>query len=228
MASFGRQSRIRRVGGLAVSLAAAPFAWLWVATMRSADDPLTLRVRLDMAIWTAVLGTPFMIAARLLWRACWRQAGARLSALDGPAWLLAAAAATLPPDRRDWGAAMAAELAQVRDRAARWRFAAGCARAAVFPPGGSRAAVVAAPWFPAHHLGHAPAGDGGGPGGGAGRLPVAGAGAAARRDRGGPRQRAGAAAPGARARWSRPVAAAGCVMIPACPFPAGRARLSSA
>jgi hypothetical protein len=38
---------------------------------------------------------------------------------------------------------MAAELAQVPvpERAARWRFAAGCARAAVFPPGGSRAAV---------------------------------------------------------------------------------------
>jgi hypothetical protein len=55
--------------------------------------------------------------------------------------LLAAAAATLPADRRDWGAAMTAELAQVQDPAARWRFAAGCARAAVFPPGGSRVAV---------------------------------------------------------------------------------------
>jgi hypothetical protein len=36
---------------------------------------------------------------------------------------------------------MAAELGQVGGRAARWRFAAGCARAAVFPPGGNRAAV---------------------------------------------------------------------------------------
>jgi hypothetical protein len=38
---------------------------------------------------------------------------------------------------------MEAELAQVpvQERAARWRFAAGCARAAVFPPGGSRVAV---------------------------------------------------------------------------------------
>jgi hypothetical protein len=38
---------------------------------------------------------------------------------------------------------MAAELAQVpvEERAARWRFAAGCARAAIFPPGGTRAAV---------------------------------------------------------------------------------------
>jgi hypothetical protein len=87
-----------------------------------------------MAIWLAVFGTPCIIAAWLLWRAWWRQAGARLSTLDGPAWLLAAAAATLPDDRRDWGAAMAAELTQVQDSPARWRFAAGCARAAVSRP----------------------------------------------------------------------------------------------
>ena len=75
-----------------------------------------------------------------------RQAGGRLSALDGPARLLAATTATLPADRRDWGAAMAAELAQVpvQERAVRWRFAAGCARAAAFPPGGTRVAVGAA------------------------------------------------------------------------------------
>jgi hypothetical protein len=86
---------------------------------------------------------PWPIAAWLLWRAWWRQAGVRLSALDGPGRLLVAAAATLPAGRRDWGEAMAAELAQVpvQERAARWRFAAGCARAAIFPPGGSRAAV---------------------------------------------------------------------------------------
>jgi hypothetical protein len=36
---------------------------------------------------------------------------------------------------------MAAELAQVHPSAARWRFAAGCARTAVLPPGGSRAPV---------------------------------------------------------------------------------------
>jgi hypothetical protein len=37
---------------------------------------------------------------------------------------------------------MTAELTQVRDRGARWQFAAGCARATVFPPGGNRAVVV--------------------------------------------------------------------------------------
>jgi len=39
---------------------------------------------------------------------------------------------------------MAAEPAQVPDRSARWRFAAGSARAVVFPPGGNRVAVLAA------------------------------------------------------------------------------------
>ena len=137
-----RTRRMGRIGGLVASAAAAtPFAYLWVQMMRSADDPLTARVRLDMAIWMAVFGTPWMIAAWLLWRAWWRQAGATLSATDGPGWLLAAAATTLPADRRQWGAAMAAELAQVQGRSARWRFATGCARAAVFPPSDRRAAA---------------------------------------------------------------------------------------
>jgi hypothetical protein len=52
MASSERQSRVRRAGGLAVSAAVA-FAWLWA------------RLRLDMAIWMAVFGTPCAIAARL-------------------------------------------------------------------------------------------------------------------------------------------------------------------
>jgi hypothetical protein len=113
---MNRDRRIGRLGGLiavGVAVLLAPFLWLWA------------------------------VAAWLLWRAWWRQAGVRLSALDGPGRLLAAAAATLPAGRRDWGEAMAAELAQVpvQERAARWRFAAGCARAAVFPPGGSRVAV---------------------------------------------------------------------------------------
>jgi hypothetical protein len=139
---MNRNQRIGRLGGLAASAAAAtPFAYLWVLQMNNARDPLTAQARLDMAIWMAVFGTPWMLAAWLLWRAWWRRAVATLSGLDGPGWLLAAAAATLPADRRDWGAAMTAELAQVQDRAARWRFAAGCGRTAVFPPGGNRAAT---------------------------------------------------------------------------------------
>jgi hypothetical protein len=140
-----RTKRIGRVGGLAtVAVAATPFAFLWAQMVRTADVPPPAQVRLDMAVWLAVLGTPAMVAAWLLWRAWWRQAGARLSSLDGPGWLLAAATATLPADRRDWGEAMAAELTQVRGPAARWRFAIGCARTAAFPPGGNRTAVGAA------------------------------------------------------------------------------------
>jgi|GEM_PF-2115797 len=142
---MNRTERIGRLGGLLASaVAVAPFVWLWVLQMNNARDPLTAQVRLDMAIWMAVFGTPWMIAAWLLWRAWWRQAGTELSARDGPGWLLAAAAATLPAGRRDWGAAMTTELAQVHGSAARWRFAAGCARAAVFPPRGSQAPVLVA------------------------------------------------------------------------------------
>ena len=141
---MNRGKRIGRLGGLAaVAVAATPFACLWVVQVANAPDPLTARAVLDIAIWMAVLGTPTMLAAWLLWRAWWRQAGPGLSGMDGPAWLLSAAGAMLPADRREWGAAMAAELAQVEGGAARWRFAAGCARAAVLP-GGNRAAVLVA------------------------------------------------------------------------------------
>jgi hypothetical protein len=139
---MNRTTRLGRLGGLvAVAVAAAPFAYLWVLQVRNAKELPTGQVRLDMAIWMAVFGTPAMLAAWLLWRTWWRRAGARLSILDGPRWLLAAAAATLPADRRDWGAAMTAELAQVPDGPARWRFAVGCARAAVFPAVGGWVAV---------------------------------------------------------------------------------------
>ena len=136
------RSRVERVGGRVVStVALAPFAWLWVMMVVSADEPPTLRTRLDMAIWMAVFGIPWVVAAQLLWRAWWRRAGAELSTPDGPALLLAAAAATLPEDRREWGAAMAAELAQMQGGPARWRFALGGARTAVFPPRGNPAAA---------------------------------------------------------------------------------------
>jgi hypothetical protein len=92
----------------------------------------------------AVFAMPSVFAVRILWRAWWARTGARLSTTDAPARLLAAAVATLPADRADWGAAMTAELAQVRDRRARWRFAAGCARTAIFPPRGNRLPVLAA------------------------------------------------------------------------------------
>jgi PadR family transcriptional regulator len=98
----GRMKRTQRVGGLVVAAAvAAPFAVLWVIGVNAGDQPLSAQDRLEAAFWVAVLAAPWMLAAGLLWRAWWRQAGAELAALDGPARLLAAA--TLPTDRRDWG-----------------------------------------------------------------------------------------------------------------------------
>ena len=59
--------RAGRLGAVAVSaLAAAPFAWLWVISVRGADDPVTLRVRLDMAIWLSLYGAPSMLSAHLV------------------------------------------------------------------------------------------------------------------------------------------------------------------
>ena len=62
---------------------------------------------------------------------------------DVPARIVAAAAAWLPAHRTDWGRAMAAELAQVHDRAGRWRFAAGAVRVALFLPSGRSRRMLA-------------------------------------------------------------------------------------
>jgi hypothetical protein len=64
---------------------------------------------------------------------------------DAPARIVAIAAAQLPAHRRDWGQAMAAELAQVRGRVSRWQFAVGVLRVVALPPARHprRAAAVA-------------------------------------------------------------------------------------
>ncbi len=53
---------------------------------------------------------------------------------DLPAHIVAIAARALQRDRREWSAAMTAELAQLHARADRWTFALGCARAALVAP----------------------------------------------------------------------------------------------
>jgi len=62
---------------------------------------------------------------------------------DIPVRIVAAAAAWLPAHRRDWGRAMAAELAHVHDQAGRWRFALGALRIALFLPSGRGRRVLA-------------------------------------------------------------------------------------
>jgi hypothetical protein len=82
---------------------------------------------------STVLSILGIAAASLLWLV-WRHRAALDTQPDAPARLLALAVATLPQSRREWGAAMIAELSSVTGDAARWRFAAGSARAALFPP----------------------------------------------------------------------------------------------
>jgi hypothetical protein len=100
----------------------------------------------DYALYAAVMAAPWLLAVRMLWRAWWTRTGTRLSTLDPAARLLEAAVAALPGDRRGWGAAMRAELAQVPAGPSRWRFAAGCLRTALLAPRDNRvpALVVAA------------------------------------------------------------------------------------
>jgi len=57
------------------------------------------------------------------------------SGKDLPSRLLGAVVTWMPQDRREWGEAMLAELAQIQDSASRWSFAVSCFRAALFPPG---------------------------------------------------------------------------------------------
>ncbi|HEY6400624.1 MAG TPA: hypothetical protein VI479_04405 [Blastocatellia bacterium] len=54
--------------------------------------------------------------------------------MNGPRSLLAVAVRMMPADRREWGAAMLAELAHLQNPFTRWRFALGCARVALFAP----------------------------------------------------------------------------------------------
>jgi hypothetical protein len=122
-----------------VAVFAALYAWL-VSTMGPTESP-------DIYLWVALpfamLASLWLSASWLLVRHWWKRSGARLSIMDGPQRLLSSAVATLPEPRRRWGEAMLAELAQVRGRPARWRFALSCARAALSLPLPTRRPVLA-------------------------------------------------------------------------------------
>jgi hypothetical protein len=110
-----------------------------LATADRPPGPVTAAVQLVVPplVWVALLqiGSAAGRAARLVLRRPW--AGSRGSEMDPPGRLLAAAVAALPEHRREWGLAMVAELAEVRGRSARWRFALSSARATLWlPPAG--------------------------------------------------------------------------------------------
>ena len=111
-------------------------AWVvFYAIVLATADPLPT---LDTAVmYLIVPPLLWVVAARLVLRHWWSEAGARMSAMDLPGRLLAAAVAALPERRREWGRAMTAELAEVGGRPARWRFALSSVWATLWlPPAG--------------------------------------------------------------------------------------------
>jgi hypothetical protein len=124
----------RRQEWVVSATVAGALAVFWIVLVAREPPPESPGKYVMVAALWAVVSAPWVIAARLLWRAWWARVPAPGAYIDGPAWLLAAAVRALPGERRDWGAAMIAELAQVQGAGARWWFAAGCARVALFPP----------------------------------------------------------------------------------------------
>jgi len=99
-------------------------AWVvfYAVTLANADHlpgPVTAVVQLVVPplLWVALLriGSSVRFAAGFV-RRWWSGAGSRLSTMDPPGRLLAAAVAALPERRREWGTAMLAELAEVQGR----------------------------------------------------------------------------------------------------------------
>jgi hypothetical protein len=130
--------RLQIVTAAAVVAAWAVFYVVVVTTAPLSYDPATesaAKVNREFALLLAVPTALWVAAALLLLDHWWSRTGIRLSAMDPPGRLLAAAVATLPDHRREWGMAMNAELAEVRGRSARWQFALSGARTALrLPP----------------------------------------------------------------------------------------------
>lgn len=80
--------------------------------------------------------TPLTVTGAVLFAFWWRQIRDCRAELDAPGLLLTLAVRATPEARRNWGQAMLAELETVHGGLARWRFALGCARVALFPPPG--------------------------------------------------------------------------------------------
>lgn len=88
---------------------------------------------LDPALMSFVFA-PLLVTLAAGIAFAWRQMRNDYGETDAPARLLAAAIRTMPEARREWGAAMLAELQHIHEPAARWQFALGSARVTLFPP----------------------------------------------------------------------------------------------
>jgi len=132
------QRRLQIATAAVVVLAWAVLYVVVITTAPLSYDPATesaAKVNREFALLLAVPTALWVTAALLLLDHWWFRTGIRLSAMDPPGRLLAAAVATLPDHRREWGMAMHAELAEVRGRSARWQFALSSVRAALrLPP----------------------------------------------------------------------------------------------
>jgi hypothetical protein len=133
----------RRLQLVTAGAVVAAWAVLYLVVITTAPlsyDPETesaAKVNREFALLLTIPTALWVTAALALVDRWWSRTGSRLSASDPPGRLLAAAVATLPDHRREWGMAMDAELAEVRGRSARWRFALSSARATLrLPPSG--------------------------------------------------------------------------------------------
>jgi hypothetical protein len=127
------------------------FAWalvyIGVITLAPpAYDPAVetaTKMNIGVAVMLAIPTAVYVVAALLVLHHWLAAGGARLAATDSPGRMLAAAVAMLPEHRRDWGAAMTAELAEVRGRPQRWRFALSSVWAALrLPPAAGRLTLI--------------------------------------------------------------------------------------
>ena len=112
---------------LIVTAGAVVAAWavLYLVVITTAPlsyDPATesaATVNRELALLLTLPTALWVTAALVLVDHWWSRTGIRLSAMDPPERLLAAAVATLPDHRREWGMAMRAELAEVLGGSAR-------------------------------------------------------------------------------------------------------------
>ena len=124
----------RRVQSLTTWVVVVAWVLFYAVALATADPLPSPETAVAQLVVPPLL---WVVAARLVLRHWWSGPGSRMSARDLPGRLLAAAVAALPERRRAWGRAMTAELAEVRGRSARWRFALSSVRATLWlPPAG--------------------------------------------------------------------------------------------